>query len=175
MKERVRAIGALTALMSQPELRAYNEAQRLHRHAMAFDVECRLSPEQRASVLLFLEICAAKPAASKMVPNAGLESRPTPVPRKLTVFELSRLRREVQSVVGTADAPERLREVVWAIEDGALRRFQTLHGIRIALKKLREGAWTRPHRMPPNWARALSTARGGEPSSAAGIEPCRTA
>jgi len=23
--------------------------------------------------------------------------------------------------------------------------------VNIALKKLREGAWTRPNRMPPNW------------------------
>jgi hypothetical protein len=77
--------------------------------------------------------------------------------------------------VGTAEASERLREVVWSIEEGALKRFQTLHGIRIALKKLREGAWTRPNRMPPNWTRALSTPRGGEASSAAALEPCRTA
>jgi hypothetical protein len=175
MKERLRAIGALCALMSQPERRAFQEAQRLRSHALAFDADSRLSPEQRATVLLFLEICAAKPAAPSIVGSAGTVTREPALPRKLTVFELSRLRREVQSVVGTADSSERLREVVWSIEEGALRRFQTLHGIRIALKKLREGAWTRPNRMPPNWARALSTPRSAAPSRPAALEPCRSA
>jgi hypothetical protein len=31
------------------------------------------------------------------------------------------------------------------------------------LKKIREGAWTRPNRMPPNWARALSQLPAPEP------------
>jgi hypothetical protein len=153
MKERLRAIGALAGLMSQPERRAFQDAQRLRSHAMGFDADSRLSAEQRATVLLFLEICAAKPAAPAITPPSALENGGAAPARKLTVFELSRLRRELQSVVGAAAAAERLREVIWSIEEGALRRFQTLHAIRIALKKLREGAWTRPHRMPPNWAR----------------------
>jgi len=49
-----------------------------------------------------------------------------------------------------------LRQVVWSIEAGALRRFSAPHAINIALKKIREGSWTRPHRMPPNWVPALS-------------------
>ena len=33
------------------------------------------------------------------------------------------------------------------------RRFEVPLAANIALKKLREGAWTRPNRMPPNWLR----------------------
>lgn len=175
LKERLRAIGGLNALMSAPERQAFQDAQRLHSHAMAFDADSRLSAEQRASVLLYLEICAAKPASPTVAPGAGTLAREPALPRKLSVFELSRLRREIQSAVGTADSPERLREVLWSIEEGALRRFQTLHGIRIALKKLREGAWTRPNRMPPNWARALSAPRSVEPSRTAALESCGSA
>jgi hypothetical protein len=175
MKERLRAIGALTALMSPPERRAFQEAERLRLHAMAFDAESQLNPEQRASLLLFLEICAAKPAAAPMAPPTGIAANAPAKERRLSVFELSRLRREVQSVVGTADSSERLREVVWSIEEGALRRFQPLHAIRIALKKLREGVWTRPHRMPPNWARALSAPRELPARTVAALETCRSA
>jgi hypothetical protein len=175
MKERLRAIGALGALMSPSERRGFTAAQRLRCHAMAFDEDCRLNPEQRATVLLFLEICAAKPAAPPIPQPAGTSPGAAPTLRQLTVFELSRLRRELQSVVGPAQTPERLREVVWSIEEGALRRFQTLHAIRIALKKLREGAWTRPNRMPPNWARALSSPRELTCPASAALETCRSA
>ncbi len=41
--------------------------------------------------------------------------------------------------------------MLWAVEEGALRRFEAAKGVNIALKKIREGAWTRPNRMPPNW------------------------
>lgn len=73
----------------------------------------------------------------------------------LSVFELARLKRDVQGATSSAAAPELLRQVVWSIEEGALRRFSPPHAIHIALKKIREGAWTRPNRMPPNWARTL--------------------
>jgi hypothetical protein len=93
----------------------------------------------------------------------------------MTVFELARLRRDLQAAVDPAAADDRLREVVWSIEEGALRRFQTLHAIRIAMKKIREGAWTRPNRMPPNWARGLSVPRSQAGRCAAQPETCRTA
>jgi hypothetical protein len=175
MRERLRAIGALVALMSKAEQRAFQDAQRLRSHAMGFDADCRLSPEQRATLLLFLEICAAKPAAPAITSPATLENRAAVTARKLTIFELSRLRREVQSVVGSAATTERLREIVWSIEEGALQRFQTLHAIRIALKKLREGAWTRPNRMPPNWARALQSSKEFAARPTAAPETCRSA
>jgi hypothetical protein len=48
--------------------------------------------------------------------------------------------------------------VVWAVEEGALRRFEMPLAVNIALKKIREGAWSRPNRMPPNSARIAARA-----------------
>jgi len=93
----------------------------------------------------------------------------------MTVFELARLRRDLQAAVDPAAADDRLREVVWSIEEGALRRFQSLHAMRIALKKIRDGLWSRPHRMPPNWARTLTRAQAHNQRQPARTEVCRTA
>jgi hypothetical protein len=87
--------------------------------------------------------------------------------RKLTVFELARLKRDIQIATSSTAAAELLRQVAWSIEAGALRRFSPQHAAHIALKKIREEAWTRPHRMPPNWSPELS--------APAVTEPCRAA
>ena len=50
------------------------------------------------------------------------------------------------------------------MEEGALRRFEVPLAANIALKKLREGAWTRPNRMPPNWLR-VDLLRDARPES----------
>ena len=46
---------------------------------------------------------------------------------------------------------ETLREILWSMEEGALNRYQVPLAINTALKLVREGRWTRPNRMPPNW------------------------
>ena len=74
-------------------------------------------------------------------------------PRRLSPLELARTRKRVLESVPGAQAQEVLRQVVWAVEEGALRRFEMPLAVNIALKKIREGAWSRPNRMPPNWAR----------------------
>ena len=89
-------------------------------------------------------------------PSAPADRGPIGRRAKLSVFELARLRRDVQAATSSAAAPELMRQVVWSIEEGSLKRFSPTHAIHIALKKIREGAWTRPNRMPPNWARAMS-------------------
>ena len=105
-----------------------------------------------------LERLAAQPRVEPRPQQAPTpSSNATTGPRRLSVFELARLRREVHGVTGRDDAPEVVRQVVWSIEEGALRRFSTLHALHIALKKIREGAWTRPNRMPPNWMRVMAT------------------
>jgi hypothetical protein len=157
-RERLRALAQLLAPMSAVERRLFDEALRIHRTHMPFDADSRLSAEQRGRVLQFLAVAAPRTlpatgdaaAASRAVACTG--------PRKLSVFELARLRRDLQLTAARADCAELLREVVWSIEEGALRRFTRLHAMRIALKKIRESAWTRPNRMPPNWARHLSNA-----------------
>ena len=37
------------------------------------------------------------------------------------------------------------------MEEGALNRYEIPLAINTALKLVREGRWTRPNRMPPNW------------------------
>jgi hypothetical protein len=152
-RERMKALGQLTAAMSAAEESRYREALRTHQGHMAFDADSRLTAEERGKVLQFLSCLAVQPARVD-VPIAQ-----APVvrgPRKLSVFELARLKRDIQAAATTAAAPELLRQVVWSIEEGSLKRFAPTHALHIALKKIREGAWTRPNRMPPNWARALA-------------------
>ena len=44
-----------------------------------------------------------------------------------------------------------MREILWSMEEGALNRYEIPLAINTALKLVREGRWTRPNRMPPNW------------------------
>ncbi len=157
-RERLKALSALTHGFSARERLAYDEAVRTRRAHMAFDTETTLSAEARGRVLQHLSAhaCAPRrPSAGATTPGAAAPC----VRRTLSVFELARLRRDVQAAAPAPEGAELLRQVVWSIEEGALRRFPPVHAIHIALKKIREGAWTRPNRMPPQWARPL----GGGP------------
>lgn len=175
-RERVRALGALRAKFSAGECSQYDEALRTHRARLDFDVDTKLEPEERGKVLQMLERLAAQPRAeARPVPQSVATSTHASGPRRLSVFELARLRREVHGVTGRDDAPEVVRQVVWSIEEGALRRFSTLHALHIALKKIREGAWTRPNRMPPNWMRVMATPTGSLTRTHAAPETCRSA
>jgi hypothetical protein len=156
-RERLRALATLLDQLSPRERKQYNDAVRTHQPHLVFDENCRLDAEDRAKLLQFLAIAAAKPLPATTTAAACSTNPPAAKgPRQLTIFELARLRRELQALANLERAAELLREVVWAVEQGALSRFTTLHGMRIALKKLREGAWTRPNRMPPNWSRELA-------------------
>jgi DNA-binding MarR family transcriptional regulator len=152
--ERRHALNALLAQLSANERQKFHEALLTHRAHVAFEEDCRVDARGRAALLDLLNIAAQKPPAI-----AAASAHPAPVrdtTRKLTVFELARLRRDLHAVAGMDRAQELMREVVWAVEQGALKRFISLHAVRIALKKIREGAWTRPNRMPPNWSRELA-------------------
>ena len=73
-------------------------------------------------------------------------------PRRLSPLEWARARRAILATAPTAQqAAETLRQLIWAVEEGALRRFGALKALNIGLKKIREGSWSRPNRMPPNW------------------------
>jgi hypothetical protein len=173
-KRRLQAMAELTGLMSARERQQFDQAQWRHDSAMAFDEPSRLGPERRALVLQWLMICALKPTATASAQLQPRHGAPT-APRAVTLFEIARLRRQLQSLVEPAAVEQRVREVVWSIEEGALRRFQSLHAMRIALKKIRDGLWTRPNRMPPNWTKHLARSRETRSAETAQAEPCRIA
>jgi hypothetical protein len=160
-RERSRAIAELVDSLSASERRAYQEALRMHRADMVFDAQSRV-PVCAQSVIRRLLAVMCHSHSKDEACDRSRGSRSTPAkslgPRKLSGFELARLSRQLQAVTSVAAAPELMREVVWSIEAGALKRFELRHAVHIALKKIREGRWTRPHRMPPNWARVLSNA-----------------
>jgi hypothetical protein len=86
----------------------------------------------------------------------------------LAVPEIVKLQRSLKTLAaaaGTAPVPGLLREILFAVEEGALTKFPAPLAINVALKKIREGAWSSPHRMPLDWGmrRALpeSCSRAG--------------
>ena len=123
---------------------------------LEFDADSRLTPEDRGQILAQLaQMSHARslaPVAPKSVQGAS-DSQTYAKPRRLSPLELARTRKRVLEIVPAVEAAEVLRQVVWAVEEGALRRFEMPLAVNIALKKIREGAWSRPNRMPPNWAR----------------------
>jgi hypothetical protein len=166
-RDRVRALAELTRAMSATERDEYQNAMRLHRVSMTFDMDSKLTQEARAVVLQVLASMAESPVAMEHKPSTADPRVDSKGRRKLSVFELARLKRDIQIATSSTGSAELLRQVLWSIEAGALRRFSPLHAAHIALKKIREGAWTRPHRMPPNWSPGLG--------AAAAIETCRAA
>ena len=144
--------------------RARFDAARTHRRtALEFDADTRLSAAARAHVLATLESLArARPAAvAARAPTAT-------GPRQLNALDLIGLDRSLRTLARARGEPlpaGLLAEIAFAVEEGALQRFAVPHAVNIALKKVREGAWTQPNRMPPDWRlrRALP-----EPCVAAG-------
>jgi hypothetical protein len=180
--ERVAATGALDASPIQPGISQAPRPSRQESQAMwgrasageragfftssrdrlttlEFDADTRLTPEDRGQILAQLaQLAAAKPTST--TPRGPSATQASFVaPRRLNVLDLARTRKRILDTVPGAAAPEIVRQVLWAVEHGALRRFELPMALNIALKKIREGAWSKPNRMPPNW---LPGARGGE-------------
>jgi hypothetical protein len=145
---------AMWTRVSVGERARHFQASRNGVRRIDFDPDTRLSPEEQGHLLTQLEQMAnarsAPPPAPKSVQGAVYSA-----PRKLSVLELARTRKRISEAVAGSDVADTLRQVVWAVEEGALRRFDLPLAVNIAVKKIREGAWTRPNRMPPNWLRAL--------------------
>jgi hypothetical protein len=97
---------------------------------------------------------------SQQRPVSALQTKAAPVTkagaRKICTFSLAYLRKQLTQQATAADLDVKFREIVWAVEEGALAKFEPRLAINIALKKLKEGVWTRPNRMPPNWRRAIA-------------------
>jgi hypothetical protein len=153
--------------MSATERDEYQNAMRLHRVSMTFDMDSKLTREARAVVLQVLASMAESPAVVGEKPSITAPGVGSKGCRKLSIFEIARLKRDIQIATSSTAGAELLRQVLWSIEAGALKRFSPLHAAHIALKKIREGGWTRPHRMPPNWS--------PETSASAVTETCRAA
>jgi hypothetical protein len=140
----------LMSKLSERESQAYYCAARDRRTAMTFDETTALSPEERGQVLVLLTaVASARPTSEKAIepPTGPSHAKP----RRLSILEAARVRSAVQPLAPASDAAELFRQVLWSMEEGALRRFDQRLALNIALKKIREGAWTRPHRLPPNW------------------------
>ena len=132
--------------------------------SLEFDANTQLTPADRGNILAQLaQVAAARPAPGALKPASATHAAKGP--RRLSVLEIARTRNQVLELVPAPNAQEVLRQVLWAVEEGALQRFGAAMAVNIALKKIREGAWSRPNRMPPNWMRAL-------PKSVAQPEPC---
>ena len=142
-----KAIGKL----SDVEKARYIAASRACTTHLEFEANTRLGPEERAAVLGVLASFARTKTAR--IPAALAESRRTErlAHRPISPLEAARLRRNLLELLPQQSAAEALREILWSMEEGSLNRFDVPHAINTALKLVREGRWTRPNRMPPNW------------------------
>ena len=144
--------------LSDSEKQAYFTASRDRRASMPFDSDTKLTPEERGRVL---DVLTSLANATPSIPSPSPRAAPKQVgnyarPRRLSALEAARVRAGVVSLAAPNGGAELFRQVLWSIEEGALRRFDARLALNIALKKIRDGAWTKPNRLPPNW---LASAR----------------
>ncbi len=153
------------AKLSAGERSRFATASAQRRGAVEFDADTRLAPPERAHVLATLESLAR----SRPVPATPVTARSAATgPRRLTALEVLKAEKGLRTLGAARGEPSPaglLGEVVYAAEEGALSKFPVPLALNIALKKIREGVWSSPHRMPPDWSlrRALPV-----PCSAAG-------
>ena len=147
---------ALYAKLSEGEQSRYQNAQRLQAKHFEFDADTRLTPPEQAYFLNSLTPVHAQSAVQPRTSVRAETSAQLRAPRGLTPLELARIRRRVLELMPGEAGAEFARQVAWSVEAGALARFGAVHGLNIALKKIREGAWTKPLRMPPNWLRTCA-------------------
>jgi hypothetical protein len=146
---------AIFGRLTAGERTRFAEASRHRRSAMEFDADTHLGPTDRAHVLDTLESLAhARPVQAGPDRPANASASARKGPRRLQALEILRLQRSLRTLAtaaGTPTKPGVLREVMYAVEEGALTKFPVPLAINIALKKLRDGAWSVPHRMPAEW------------------------
>jgi hypothetical protein len=151
----------LLARLSDAERDRYQHAWMQKTGSMQFDPGSAITGAEQQQLQWHL-YQIAQPAAEQgsgtsAPPSARTEASPTFIgPRRLSALAAARLHRKMAELLPAQELDARLREVLWSVEEGALRRFDAPLAVNIALKKLREGQWTRPNRMPPNWLRRLA-------------------
>lgn len=159
-RERVAAQGRLLSQMSRVERARYDEAFAKRLPSIVFDPDSRLSEAEQTMVQQLLR-AMTKPSQNTAVsykPSTPMGSPCTTPTRRLALPELARVRHALEKLCSADRQEELMRQIVWSVEQGALSRFTPRFACHIALKKVREGAWTRPNKMPPNWALSLSRA-----------------
>jgi len=142
---------AILQKLSAGERSRFYTAQRDRRPELEFDADTRLAESERAHVLHTLRLVASARPTSAPAPVARL-SRPK---TQLSVLQLAETRARILKAKGEADSRDvhaLLREVAWSVEEGALAKFDASHALSIACKKIREGAWSTPFRMPVDWS-----------------------
>ena len=156
---------ALWARASAGERSRFFASSRDRLTSLHFDADTQLTPVDRGIILDQLQqLATARPV---MLPKAASSGVPLSGPRRLSTLELARARKLVSETVPSAETAEIMRQVIWAVEEGALRRFAVPLALNIALKKIREGVWSKPNRLPPQWmARGLRAARPEQCSAA---------
>jgi hypothetical protein len=149
-----KAIGKL----SDAERARFTAASRACTTHLEFEADTRLDPEERAAVLGVLASFARTKTAP--IPAAVAEGRrsASTSKRPISPLEAARLRRNLLELLPRPAAAEALREILWSMEEGALNRYEIPLAINTALKLMREGRWTRPNRMPPNWRSSRAAA-----------------
>jgi hypothetical protein len=164
MRERLRQLAALTSSFSEAEKERWQVANHQHLATIAFDSDTRVPAAIQAQALAFLASISMR-VTPPPAPNNAPPAAKAAGPRRVSVFDLARIRRSLQSLSGENDVAELCRQILWATEEGALSKHSPALAINIALKKVREGLWTRPNRMPPNWVRQIAKPAGLEPRS----------
>ena len=146
---------AIFGRLSAGERTRFAEASRHRRASMDFDADTRLGPIDRAHVLDTLQSLAQARPVQTVPDRPAAQAHAAPKgPRRLQALEIVRLQRSLRTLAtaaGTPANPGLLHEVLYAVEEGALMKFPVPLAINIALKKLRDGAWSVPHRMPAAW------------------------
>ena len=144
---------AIFQKLSSSERGRFAEASRERRTGIDFDADGRLSGEERAHVLHTLALVAnARPESVRKAPSATVSRRPK---ARLSVLQLAAARAQILRAKGEGDDRDvnaLLREVAWSVEEGSLAKFEARHALAIACKKIREGAWSTPFRMPVDWS-----------------------
>jgi hypothetical protein len=144
---------AVVRKLSGEDSRVFLAALNTRQTIMAFAPACQLTSEERQVICESLGRAAAAPREETARPSlAPLPLAAQVGPRRLSQLELARLQAKVRDVVVATDAPETIRQVAWSVQFGALKRYPVYLALNVAAKKLREGSWSRPNRMPPNWA-----------------------
>lgn len=148
---------AVLQKLSTTESGEFYRAQHERSTQMRFDEKGALTPDERGQVLAILASFAAdKPVPSTPAATARIAPKGFARARKLSPLETARLRKSISLAVPSAAAQEVFIQVLWSVEEGALRQFAPALATNIALKKIRQGAWMRPYRMPPNWMRGAA-------------------